>query len=122
MRDRASVKTIATIEKLAGGNGRDFSTLSMPFILQSLSLEHDRVFEQYMPRPYAGDVVLFRASKQLQGIEADPISLGWKKVLSGRFETSEVRGHQQSILREPNVSELAEALTERLQALSGDRS
>ena len=33
MRDRASVKTIATIEKLAGGNGRDFSTLSMPFIL-----------------------------------------------------------------------------------------
>jgi thioesterase domain-containing protein len=67
----------------------------------------------YVPRPYNGDVLLFRASKQLPGLLADP-SLGWKPVIKGHLEIYELPGHQQNILTEPRVLRLAEELQSRL--------
>ena len=78
-------------------------------------MEHDRAFDNYVPRSYPGNVLLFRASKQLPGMLSDP-SLGWKPVVKGNLEICELVGHQQNILVEPRVSRLAEELAGRLQA------
>jgi len=88
----------------------------MPYILEVLGVEHDNAFERYRPRPYRGDVVLFRASKQLPGLVADDRHLGWKDVLHGNLDVCDVPGHQQNILIEPNVAHLADQLSTRLQA------
>ena len=73
---------------------------SMAYILEVLGMEHDRAFMSYVPRPYSGDVLLFRASKQLPGMLADR-SLGWKPIIKGHLEIRELPGHQQNILVEP---------------------
>jgi thioesterase domain-containing protein len=78
-------------------------------------MEHDRAFVNYVPRPYNGDALLFRASKQLPGLLADG-SLGWKPVIKGHLEIHELPGHQQNILVEPRVARLAQELQARLHA------
>jgi thioesterase domain-containing protein len=68
---------------------------------------------KYVPRPYVGDVLLFRASKQLPGLIADEY-LGWKRVLNGNLDVCEVPGRQQNLLLGPNVLQLAKELSARL--------
>jgi thioesterase domain-containing protein len=87
----------------------------MRYILEALAIEHERAAAKYVPRPYGGDVLLFRASNQLSGLMADEY-LGWKRVLQGNLDVHEVPGHQQNVLLEPNVSRLAQELTTRLEA------
>jgi amino acid adenylation domain-containing protein len=114
--DVARARTAIAFDSAMGSRQTPRTNVSTPFILESLGIEHDRVFEKYVPRPYSGDVVLFRASKQLQGLVAD-LHLGWKDVINGHLDVCEVTGHQQSMLSEPNVSRLAEELASRLQAV-----
>jgi len=45
----------------SNGNGQK-SENSMAYNLEILGMEHDRAFDNYAPRPYHGDVLLFRAS------------------------------------------------------------
>ena len=85
----------------------------MAYILEILGIEHDRAFDNYVPRPYHGDVLLFRASKQLPGMFSDS-SLGWRPVIKGNLKICELPGHQQNILVEPRVVRLAGELTSRL--------
>jgi amino acid adenylation domain-containing protein len=99
-------------KKMSNGNGQKTRT-SMAYILELLGMEHDRAFMNYVPRPYNGDVLLFRASKQLPGMLADR-SLGWQSVIKGHLEIRELPGHQQNILVEPRVMRLAEELQSRL--------
>ena len=83
--------------------------LSMTYILERLADEHNRARDNYVPRGYAGDVVLFRSSKQLTGLATD-YSLGWNDLVSGELEIYELPGHQEAMLSEPNVSRLAREL------------
>ena len=105
---------IAFDKKMSNGNGHK-TRASMAYILELLGMEHDRAFMNYVPRPYNGIVLLFRASKQLPGLLTDP-SLGWKPVIKGHLEIRELPGHQQNILVEPRVARLAEELQTRLHA------
>jgi len=114
--DVARARTAIAFDNVMGNRQIPRTNLSMPYILESLGIEHDKAFEKYVPRPYIGDVVLFRASKQLPGLAAD-LHLGWKDVLNGHLDVCEVPGHQQSMLIAPNVSRLAEELAARLQAV-----
>jgi amino acid adenylation domain-containing protein len=112
-RDVMQARTqIAFDKKISNGNGSK-TRASMAYILEVLGMEHDRAFANYAPRPYNGDVLLFRASKQLPGLLADR-SLGWKPVIKGHLEIRELPGHQQNILVEPRVMRLAEELQARL--------
>jgi hypothetical protein len=88
---------------------------SMSYILESLAIEHDKAYKKYIPLPYFGDVVLFRATKQLPELDASPL-LGWKGVLVGNLDVCGVPGHQQNILIEPNLSRVADELETRLKA------
>lgn len=101
--------------------------LSKLFFFEALGVEHKKAMDQYRPGPYRGDAVVFRASEQLQGLIADQ-RMGWDKTFLGKLEICEVPGHQQNLLLEPNVSQLAKEFSIRLKAAqnrfhskSGDR-
>jgi len=63
----------------------------------------------YVPRPYAGRVTLFRALDQPQGIIPDP-KLGWGQLVLGGFEIYDTPGHHGAIVREPRSRVLAQKL------------
>ena len=83
---------------------------SLAYTLERLAIEHEKAIVHYVPRPYSGPVVLFRAGRQLSGLMTD-FTLGWKDVLTGNLDIFEVPGHQETMLSEPNVRLLAEKLT-----------
>lgn len=85
------------------------------YIPESLRIEHDKAGARYKPRPYHGNVVLFRARKQLSGLMIDDW-LGWKAVMQGNLDVREIPGHQENMLSEPNVSLIAKELSAHLRA------
>jgi hypothetical protein len=99
----------------------DLSHLPIHYILEALAVEHAKAMARYVPRPYNGNTLLIRASKQLQAanIEED---LGWKDILCGEVEMCEIRGHQQNLLLPPNVEQLASKLNDCLTTTPGQSS
>jgi len=89
--------------------------LSMPYILEALTIENDKAVQKYKPQAYRGDVVLFRSNKQLRGLLADEY-LGWTEFFPGNLDVCEVPGHQQNTVLEPHVTRLASELSCRLHA------
>ena len=111
----ARARALVRFDSLKGnGHGRPIRK-SVPYILEALGIEHDRAFDAYRPRPYAGRVVLFRASKQLPGL-AENKTLGWDLILPDNLAVIEIPGHQQNLLAQPNVEVLAEELASALEA------
>jgi amino acid adenylation domain-containing protein len=111
--DIAQARSAMALHRLTGSAQHSSSNCSMPYILESIAVEHDKVFDRYQPRPYDGHVVIVRASRQFSGMAPDPY-LGWKDFLLGQVDVCEVSGHQQNMLLEPNVWRLAEDLEVRL--------
>lgn len=89
--------------------------LAKLFFFEALGVEHKKAMDQYRPEPYRGDAVVFRASNQLGGLIADQ-RMGWDKTFVGNLEICEVPGHQQNLMLEPNVSQLAKEFSIRLKA------
>lgn len=112
-RDIVVAKTALTFENWIGnGQGRQ-GPRSMAVMLEMLAIEHERARARYQVRPYNGPVVLFRAGRQVSGLWADYM-LGWKDVLTGGLTVSEIPGHQETMLMQPNVSYLAKELNAQL--------
>jgi thioesterase domain-containing protein len=72
-------------------------------------------FNHYVPGPYAGRVVLFRASDGPLGNARDQY-LGWDKLAMGGVDVCRVPGDHVSIIAEPQSSHLATRLTQCLEA------
>ena len=111
--DVMGAKAAITLDQFLGKRQGDYSSRSMPYILERLAIEHERVYQDYRPRPYAGAVVLFRTRYQLPGLAQDR-SLGWNNLLGAHFEVCDMPGHQQNLLLEPYVHVLAQELMNRL--------
>jgi thioesterase domain-containing protein len=94
------------VDSFTGRQHQDPSRLPMQYILERLGKVHATATKEWVPRPYPGRVVLFRASQQLSGLVADQY-LGWKEFFHGALEIREIPGHQQNIMLEPNVARLA---------------
>jgi amino acid adenylation domain-containing protein len=62
--------------------------------------------------PYKGDVVLFRAMQSNFGWR--PHDLGWSRFINGRIDLVDIPGDHLSMMREPFVTALASAISERL--------
>ncbi|MCM3902996.1 MAG: hypothetical protein ND866_14915, partial [Pyrinomonadaceae bacterium] len=107
--------TAIAIDNLFGRDLHDHSSGSVAYILEAVSIEHDKAYDRYQPSPYHGEVVLFRTEKQQLGLMADR-SLGWQDLLGAKFEICDVLGHQQNVLVEPHVSRLAKELMARLKS------
>jgi len=67
----------------------------------------------YRCQPYAGDVLLIRATHPRAGVFRAP-QMGWKGLLKGRVDILEVEAEHQGLLAEPAVETVALHLDERL--------
>jgi len=74
--------------------------------------------DDYVPKPYAGRVTLFRATEQPHGVVPDP-TLGWGTLVLGGFEIYDTPGHHGGIVREPRSRELAQKLQDALHKAQG---
>jgi thioesterase domain-containing protein/acyl carrier protein len=64
----------------------------------------------YQVKPYAGGVTLFRAHRGSPRIHSDPLG-GWSGVVAGGVHVVEVPGTHNSMLEQPNVRVLGEAIS-----------
>lgn len=112
--EMAHARTLVKFDSLTRNGGRRPVRKSVAYILEALGIEHDRAFDSYRTHPYRGKVVLFRAAKQLPKLAANR-TLGWDAILSGNLTVSDIPGHQQNLLAQPNVTILAEKLAAALE-------
>ncbi len=111
--DRALARTAIRINNIRGGHPSNRSRLH---IFEALGIAHKKAMERYDPQLYSGDTLVIRARTQLQGLAADQW-LGWRRLLHGNFEVCEVPGHQQNLMIEPNVRNVASVLDGHLKAI-----
>ncbi len=116
-RCRASYDRVVARAQLAWDNftdaHRDPSAMSMRYILRALADEHIAAAKRYIPRTYAGNTLLFRASKQVNGPAEE---LWWKSRLRGNVTICEVPGTRHQFFVDPALSELAKKLNSDLAA------
>lgn len=87
---------------------RDFPT-SFRQLLES----HYQAMRDYVPRPYASRVVLFRSHVRPL-LRMHGHDLGWSRLASGGLEIVIVPGNHETMLKPPNVQVLARELRKRL--------
>ena len=87
----------------------------LAYRLQVLREAHAKASREYRPRPYRGNIALFRVSHPLRGFDSNG-SLGWGDLVSGKLEVHEVPGYHKNILKEPRVEALAVKLKQCLKA------
>jgi amino acid adenylation domain-containing protein len=75
---------------------------------------HWHALTQYHPKPYPGEVVLFRAKKQ--GLSNFNHTLGWDALVEDRVQVNVIPGTHESMLQEPNVQIVAAKLRHFLDA------
>ncbi len=82
----------------------------------------DRATQIYPPdKTYSGDVVLFHASSQPEGIKPDR-TLGWANLITGELKIVDIFGtHNSIMMHEPHVAGLVRKMDEHLRQL-GSRS
>jgi amino acid adenylation domain-containing protein len=73
--------------------------------------------KKFVPKPYGGSVVVFRASDRRVSPYEDDF-LGWGPVVRGAIEGIEIEGTHTGILEEPAVRDLAERIDAKLRESS----
>jgi len=86
---------------------RTWIGVRLPDYLKKVMRNNAHAAEQYVLRPYSGKVILLRAGDSWR-VADDPYA-AWTQFVT-ELETIQIRGTHMEILREPNVSTLAERL------------
>ncbi|MEO1620251.1 MAG: amino acid adenylation domain-containing protein, partial [Cyanobacteria bacterium J06632_3] len=73
---------------------------SLPSELRQVEAANRRAKRQYVPQPYPGKVVLFRATDRAPGIAPDP-KLGWAGMTGEDMEIYNIPGAHTSMIRSP---------------------
>jgi len=68
-----------------------------------------RAYERYLPKKYAGDIVLFR-TRALPLLKSPDPAMGWEKFVEKGVEIRKVAGTHINILRVPLIESLAKQL------------
>lgn len=63
----------------------------------------------YVPKPYLGQVTLYRALNRPLLNTYDPES-GWQQLASGRVEVHDISSSHEGMFKKPHVNELAAKL------------
>jgi thioesterase domain-containing protein/acyl carrier protein len=74
---------------------------------------------QYQAQPYDGDVVLFKAAQAETVYLYAGSALGWDEYVRGEIRVTEIGGSHFSMMAEPGVTELIEAIRRELARLDG---
>src|SRR5262249_46089308 len=85
--------------------------------LKRLFHQHMVLINEYVVRPYAGRVTLFRPPEAPDAV-ATPPDKGWTKLL-GDVDVQFVPGQHHSMVKEPHVQELARRLKDCLGGAAG---
>jgi thioesterase domain-containing protein len=80
--------------------------------VRNASIEAARKF---VPQPYCGRLIVFRASCTVDEIHHDE-TLGWQRMAREGVECFTITGDHNSMFREPQVRELAEILAAKIKA------
>src|SRR5581483_11576008 len=86
---------------------RTWIGINLPGYLKKVMRTNGHAAEQYAIRPYEGKTILLRAGDSWR-VADDPYA-AWSQYVRN-LETIQIRGTHMEILREPNVSSLAERL------------
>ncbi len=70
--------------------------------------------ERYHPEPYDGAMVLFRAAQADTQYLGAGKALGWEEHISGEIRVAQIAGSHFSMMAEPGVSQLIDALSSEL--------
>jgi acyl transferase domain-containing protein/thioesterase domain-containing protein len=65
---------------------------------------------RYVPKPYEGDLVLFKASHASSLYLAAGSALGWERHVHGQIRVTKITGTHLTMMSEPGVSQLIEGL------------
>ncbi len=88
--------------------------VELPTIRHVLSLvrHHTKIFENYLPKKYAGKVTLFRATERLAGEPhyENPETMGWELLAMEGVDVRHIPGNHVVLLSEPFVQKLAEEI------------
>ncbi len=93
----------------------------LPWHYQKVRLAHLRALGNYVPQPYQGRVLLFRAADQTLLLSEDP-NLGWARLAAGGLEIREVPTEHCFILRDPFVRSIADDLRVELDRTAAEGS
>jgi len=103
-------KLKSTTEKAAASvatsTGLDVNSKLQTVIIREA---HDKSMKEYTPKDYRGDVVLFTAEDQGDGVEYPP-HLGWEGSIKGQLDLITIPGQHLTIFEEPHVKDFAAAL------------
>jgi thioesterase domain-containing protein len=86
---------------------------TLPRVYHLPAIHHFRAMRDYTPRPYDGDVWLFRTDDDRFGED-----FGWRSLVRGRLGIERVSGRHIDVLREPHVAGLGRKLDAVLAALA----
>jgi amino acid adenylation domain-containing protein len=87
--------------------------LSQARLLYHLFRTNRRALRSYVPRRYAGRLVLFKAEEESALVSSDSLN-GWAQWASGGVSLRSVPGNHYDIMREPHVRILAQELMAQL--------
>ena len=82
----------------------------LPRALQKVTHANRNALRDYVPQPYGGRVMLFKAAQHLSQRPRD-LLFGWGPVAAGGVEIHEAPGHHLDMVFEPHARTLAEKLT-----------
>jgi aspartate racemase len=95
-----------------------FGADALPESMRPVMATHYQALRDYRPKPYPGSVTLFRARTRpllrLHGRD-----LGWTKIAAGGLSIVDIPGNHETILKEPRVQVLADALNHHLLRAQG---
>jgi phthiocerol/phenolphthiocerol synthesis type-I polyketide synthase E len=112
----ASVRAEKTATAFRSRMGRGPRKHSLAYHLEEIAKNNDDAWLEYQPKPYAGKVLFFRATRQPRDIAPDPM-LGWKGYLGDQTIACDVSGFRQNLLDSPAVETIAERITREIEAL-----
>lgn len=86
--------------------------------IKSLEEHYSKVQRTYVPRPYPGKIILFKAAEFPPGMQIDP-HLGWLDIAKGGLEIHQIPGHHTSIME---TKLLAKILRSQIQKATENHS
>lgn len=81
---------------------------SMAETFKTLEQLHEKAHKAYVPSPYGGTILLFRAAESPPGFYLDP-ELGWGKLATGSLLVYEIPGHHTEIMKSLLLAETLRA-------------
>ena len=86
-------------------------------LLKAIMRKHQTARKKYRPKPWNGDLVLFRNGDESPIPEGQVI---WEQLTLGKFEVHLVPGEHRTILLEPHVQTLAKKLRDSLDSAGAE--